>query len=56
MVSRKPSKEKICSFKDIVLGCLEPGDSHFWAGLMATKKYFFRYGFFSINDGSHIDF
>ena len=19
----------------------KPGDSHFWAGLMATKKYFF---------------
>ena len=30
----------------------KPGDSHFWAGLMATKKYFFSYGSFSIKDGS----
>jgi hypothetical protein len=28
------------------------GDSHFWAGLMASKKYFFPHGTFSINDGS----
>jgi hypothetical protein len=21
----------------------KPGDSHFWAGLMASKKFFFRY-------------
>jgi hypothetical protein len=27
------------------------GDSHFWAGLMATKN-FFHFGSFSINDGS----
>jgi hypothetical protein len=27
-------------------------DSHFWAGLMATKKFFFKYGTFSIKDGS----
>jgi hypothetical protein len=30
----------------------KPGDSHFWAGLMASKKIFFRHGTFSINDGS----
>jgi hypothetical protein len=24
----------------------KPGDSHFWAGLMATKKFFFKYGTF----------
>ena len=34
----------------------KPGDSHFWAGLMATKKHFFRYGVFSIKDGSQIKF
>jgi hypothetical protein len=28
------------------------GDSHFWAGLMATKSKFFRFGQFSIKDGS----
>jgi hypothetical protein len=33
-----------------------PEDSHFWAGLMATKKFFFRYGTFSIKDGSQIRF
>jgi hypothetical protein len=32
------------------------GDSHFWAGLMATKKYFFGLGSFSIKDGSEIRF
>jgi hypothetical protein len=32
------------------------GDSHFWAGLMATKKFFFKYGTFSIKDGSQIRF
>ena len=34
----------------------KPGDSHFWAGLMATKKYSFRYGSFSIKNGSEIRF
>jgi hypothetical protein len=34
----------------------KPGDSHFWAGVMATKKYFFPHGSFSINDGSQIRF
>ena len=34
----------------------KPGDSHFWAGLMATKKYFFCYGSFSIKDSSKIRF
>jgi hypothetical protein len=33
-----------------------PGDSHFWAGLMAAKKYFFGLGYFSIRDGSEIKF
>jgi hypothetical protein len=30
----------------------KPGDSHFWAGLMSTKKHFFGYGTFLIKDGS----
>jgi hypothetical protein len=34
----------------------EPGDSLFWGGLMATKKFFFSYGSFSIRDGSEIRF
>jgi hypothetical protein len=32
------------------------GDSHFWAGLMATKAKFFRFGQFIIKDGSQIRF
>jgi hypothetical protein len=24
----------------------KPGDSHFWDGVMATKKYFFPFWFF----------
>ena len=32
------------------------GDSHFWAGLMATKKFFFPFGSFSIKSGSEIRF
>ena len=32
------------------------GDSHFWAGLMATKKYFFPHASFSIKNGSEIRF
>jgi hypothetical protein len=34
----------------------KPGGSHFWAGLMATKKYFFGHGSFFIRDGSEIQF
>jgi hypothetical protein len=34
----------------------KPSDSHFWAGLMATKKFFFGLGSFSIKDGSEIRF
>ena len=34
----------------------KPGDSHLWAGLMATKKFFFPLGSFSIKDGSKIRF
>jgi hypothetical protein len=50
---------KPCS-KDVGLKALsqifwKPDYSHFWAGLMATKK-FFRLGTFSIKDGSEIRF
>jgi hypothetical protein len=34
----------------------KPGDSHFWAGLMETKKFSFRLGTFSIKDGLEIRF
>jgi hypothetical protein len=34
----------------------KPGDSHFWAGLMAAKKFFFRHGTFSIKNGAQIWF
>jgi hypothetical protein len=34
----------------------KPGDSHFWAGLMATKNVFFRHGTFSIKNGAQIRF
>jgi hypothetical protein len=34
----------------------KPGDSNTWAGLMATKKHFFRFGTFSIKDGSEVHF
>ena len=34
----------------------KPGDSHFWAGLMASKNHFFRFGKFIIKDGSQIIF
>jgi hypothetical protein len=34
----------------------KPDDSHFLAGLIATKKFFFRLGSFSIKGGSEIRF
>src|SRR4051812_17981250 len=34
----------------------KPGDSYFWAGLMAVKKHLFRFGSFAIKDGSEIRF
>ena len=30
----------------------KPGDSHFWAGLMAAKKHLFHFGSFTIKDES----
>ena len=34
----------------------KPGDSHFWAGLMATKKQFVRFGALNIKNGTEICF
>lgn len=36
--------------------CWKPEDSHFWARLMAAKKYLFRFGSFAIKDSSEIRF
>ena len=41
---------------EISLFFFKPGDSHFWAGVMATKKFFFPYGSFFIKNGSEIRF
>ena len=49
-------KRKYVGSKAISQVLWKPGDSHFWAGLMATKKHFFSYGSFSIEDGSEIRF
>jgi hypothetical protein len=49
-------KRKYIGSKALSQVIWKPGDSHFWAGLMATKNFFFRYGTFSINDESHIHF
>ena len=37
-----PPKEEISVFEGGIPW--KRGDSHFWAGLMVTKKYFFYYG------------
>src|SRR6266498_1710484 len=47
-------EEKIYRLEGLVLSL--SGDSHFWAGLMATKKHFFRFGSFNIKDGSEVRF
>jgi hypothetical protein len=49
-------KRKYISSKALSQVLWKPGDSHFWAGLMASKKFFFPHGTFSINDGSQIRF
>jgi hypothetical protein len=49
-------KRKYISPKALSQVLWKPGDSHFWAGLMATKKFFFNLGSFSIKDGSEIRF
>ena len=48
-------RKYICS-KTLSQVLWKPGDSHFWARLMDTKKYFFSYGSLSIKDGSEIRF
>jgi hypothetical protein len=49
-------KRKYVGTKALSQVLWKPGDSHFWAGLMATKKFFFLYGTVSIKDGSQIHF
>jgi hypothetical protein len=49
-------KRKYIDTKALSQVIWKPGDSHFWAGLMATKKSFFCLGSFSIKDGSEIRF
>jgi hypothetical protein len=49
-------KRKYIGTKALSQVTWKPGDSHFWAGLMATKNHFFRHGTFSIKDGSEIRF
>jgi hypothetical protein len=49
-------KRKYIGSKALSQVLWKPGDSHFWAGLMASKKFFFPHGTFSINDGTQIRF
>ena len=49
-------KQKYVGTKALSQVVWKPGDSHFWAGLMASKNNFFRYGKFAIRDGSQIRF
>src|SRR5436190_2233900 len=49
-------RRKYIGSKALSQVCCKPGDSHFWAGLMATKKHFFRFRSFNIKDGSEIRF
>jgi hypothetical protein len=39
-------KLKYFGTKSVSLVMWKPDDSHFWSGLMATKKHFFRLGSF----------
>jgi hypothetical protein len=48
--------KEVCWFKSDSHVIWKPGDSHFWAGIVATKKYFFLHCSFSIRDGSDIRF
>jgi hypothetical protein len=49
-------KRKYIGSKALSQVILKPRDSHFWASMMASKKFFFCYGTFSINDRSAIRF
>jgi hypothetical protein len=45
-------KRKYIGAKALSQVIWKSGDSHIWAGQMASKKFFFRHGTFSIKDGS----
>jgi hypothetical protein len=49
-------KHKYVGSKAVSHVLWKPGDSHFWARLMATKTHFFSHGTFSIREGSEIRF
>ena len=49
-------KRKYIGTKALSQVVWKPRDSHFWAGLMATKKDFYRFGVFKIKDGPEIRF
>jgi hypothetical protein len=49
-------KRKYIGQKSLSQVLWKPGDSHFLAGLMATEKFFFGLGSFSIKNGSEIRF
>ena len=49
-------RKKYVGSKEISRVIWKPGDSHFWAGIMATKKHFFPFGSFSIKNGAEIRF
>jgi hypothetical protein len=48
--------EETISAQKRSLGLIGNLETHFWTGVMATKKYFFPHGSFSIRDGSKIRF
>jgi hypothetical protein len=47
-------RRKYVSSKALSQVLWKPSDSHFWAGLIVTKKFFFSLDSFSIKDGSEI--
>jgi hypothetical protein len=49
-------KRKYIGEKALSQICWKSGNAHFWAGLMAIKKFFFRYGTFNIKDRPQIWF
>jgi hypothetical protein len=55
-VLQKLLRQKYVASKALSQVLWKPGDSHFWARLMATKKHFFGHGKFSIKDGSDVRF
>jgi hypothetical protein len=49
-------RKKYVGSKAISQVLWKPGDSHFWVVVMATKKYLFPFGSFSIKNGAEIRF